>query len=77
MMNISTNKYNYRSIKERANSTKKKNFSNENDVNLNKDLFEKIGDEGEIKYDYDNMTTPSYFPPEKLLIFNALQLPTQ
>ena len=29
---------------------KKKNFSNENDVNLNKDLFEKIGDEGETKY---------------------------
>ena len=65
MMNISTNKYNYKSIKERANSMKKKNFSNENDVNLNKDLFEKIGDEGETKYDYDNMTMPSYFPPEK------------
>ena len=67
MMNISPNKYNYKSFKERSNTIKNRNFNDENDINLNNDLIQKIGDNDELvaKYSYDNMSMPSNIPPEK------------
>ena len=65
MVNISPSKYNYKSSNEKSNAIQNKNNINENDMNLNYDLFKKIGENDGIggKYDYENMA--SNIPPEK------------
>ena len=50
MMNITSTIYNYKSKKdvtEKGNLSAKKNYKDTNDVNLNYDLFKKIGEDGE------------------------------
>ena len=54
-------KYNYKNYNERSNANK--NYIEENDMNLNFDLFKKIGDDGDAKYNYENFA--SHIPPEK------------
>ena len=67
MVNVSPAKYNYKSANERANAFQNKNYNDENDINLNYDLFKKIGDNDGTgaKYNYENMNTISLLPPEK------------
>ena len=64
MANILPNKYNYKN-NESSNAMANKNYNEENDLNLNYDLFKKIGDDGGEKYNYDNMNVPSHIPAEK------------
>ena len=58
---VSPVKYNYKNYNERSNANK--NYIEENDMNLNFDLFKKIGDDGDAKYNYENFA--SHIPPEK------------
>ena len=58
---VSPVKYNYKNYNERSNANK--NYIEENDMNLNFDLFKKIGDDGDTKYNYENFA--SHIPPEK------------
>ena len=67
MVNVSPAKYNYKSANERSNAFQNKNYNDENDINLNYDLFKKIGDNDGTgaKYNYENMNMISLLPPEK------------
>ena len=67
MMNITSTIYNYKSKKdvtEKGNLSAKKNYKDANDVNLNYDLFKKIGEDG-TKFNFDNINIPTHLPPEK------------